>query len=543
MSAKYLFLVLMSSLVYQATGQVSPAGKDTVMKGATIEVIQAYKPQVKQAPKPEWVPQLPPPDTTHKTESYDDVPQQSLYYTYTSLPLHPLALGKDDIQLPYRNYIKLGAGNLSTIYLDAGIGGIHGTDFETAVHVHHMSQKGDIVNQQSSQDGLEAEGLLHAAAGDWHAAILGEQNKYFYYGYNHDLYNYSADSVKQVYTLFRAMLDFQNKGNGNTAFTWHPAISASGYGAFNNTSETSFNFDLPFAYKLQPNLQAELSLSGAVTDFKKDSVTSNNFAGIKAGFGYENAAFTGHALLGFVAGKNAKNYLLPDITASYLLPGTTCRLIAGVQYTFRQNTYEQLTAINPYMFNVYPVLQSATGEYFAGFAASSGDHFSYTARLSYWDYKNLPTFLNNSGDQKQFFVAYDTSLTAVSLQLGARYRQASTWSAGITGDFYHYGKGSLPSVWGMPTTKVRGDLTLTSVPKLTITAYLLLQGGIKAQDSYGHTSTLNTFADIGGYGEYLVIPRLSVFLQVSNLLNNRYQQWLGYQSYGLNLFGGLRLKF
>jgi hypothetical protein len=30
---------------------------------------------------------------------------------------------------------------------------------------------------------------------------------------------------------------------------------------------------------------------------------------------------------------------------------------------------------------------------------------------------------------------------------------------------------------------------------------------------------------------------------VTNLLNNKNQRWLGYDSYGINVYGGLRLKF
>jgi len=543
MRAGYLFLLVLTGLANAAMAQVKTPGNDTVMKGATIEVIQAYKPVVKQAPKPEWVPQLPPPDTIHKAETYDDVPQQSLYFTYTSMPLHPLALGKDDEAIPYRDYIKLGAGNLNTTYFDMGIGALHGQNFETAFHLHGLDQKGGIVNQQTSEAGIEAEGMLHAASGDWHVLLAGEQHKFLDYGYNHDLYHFTGDSIKHFYNLLKATIDLQCKGDSNTAFSWHPALNFSTYGGLHNASENTFNFELPFAYKIEKNLQAQLSLSGAVTGYNNDSTISNNFLRVLAGFGYNNNLFSGHALLGYVAGKYGKNYLQPDIQASYQLPGTTYRLFAGVQSSFRQNTYEQLTSENPYMLSAYQVLQSSKTEYFVGLQGSSGDHFSWSGRLSYWDFKNLPTFLNNFGDQKQFLVAYDTSVTAFSVKLGARYKDANIWSAGLSADIYHYGKGSLPDVWGMPATTLKGDVTVTYIPKLTLSAYLLIQGGIHAQDNFNHTITLNPYADLGGSGEYQIIKRLSVFLQLNNILNNQYQRWLNYQAYGINIYGGLRLKF
>ncbi len=543
MRAGYLFLMVLTGLATAASGQVKKPGKDTVMKGATIEVIQAYKPVVKQAPKPEWVPQLPPPDTIHKAEIYDDVPQQSLFFTYTSMPLHPLALGKEEQIIPFRNYIKLGAGNLSTVYIDAGIGAIYGNNFETALHLHSLTQKGNIINQRTALNGLEFEGTMHNRSGDLHVDVQGESNKYYYYGYNHDLYKISADSVKQQYNLIRATIDLQSKGDSNTAFSYHPAISLSGFGAFHNTSEVSAGFDLPFAYKIENHLQAQLSVNGALTSFKMDSTISNNYVGILAGFAYNNHLFNGHALLGYVAGKYKKNYLLPDILASYQLPETKVGLFAGVQSSFRQNSYEQLTSENPYMLNVYPKLQSSKGEYFIGIQGSYGDHFSFNGRVSYWDFKNLPTFLNNFSDQKQFMVAYDTNVNAFSVKLGARYKEANLWTAGITADFYHYSNGSLPYVWGAPATTIRGDVSLTSIPKLILNACLQIEGGINAQDSHLHNMKLNTFADLCASGEYQIISRLSVFAQLNNILNNNYQRWLGYQAYGINVYGGLRLKF
>jgi len=539
-----LFLILaMLGVSFTAGAQLPAPGKDTVMKSATIEVIQAYKPQVKQAPKPEWVPQLPPPDTTHTAVNYDDVPQQSLYFTYTSLPLHPLALGKDVLPLPFQDYIKLGAGNLNTIFLDAGIGAVHGKDYETYIHLHHLSQKGDITNQQTALSGIEAEGLLHKDYSDWHASISGERNQYYYYGYNHDYYSYSSDSVKQTYTTIRATVDMKNK-DASSQFSYHPEISASLYNAAMNTSETNFGFDVPLAYKFDNSLQAQVALTGAVTNLQANSIsTNNNYVELLPGFSFDNNVFKGHALLGLAAGKDGKNYILPDILAAYTLPGTGSTIFAGIQSTLRQNTYEQLTTENPYIFNNYQVMQTSKAEYFAGVQGGAGDHFTYSARISYWDYQELPTFLNDSGDQKQFRIVYDDNVNALSFQLAARYKVANNWSAGLTGDIYHFNNGTQPYVWGEPGTKIKGDFSFMPSPKFTVTAYLALMGGIWAKDSFGNTIKLNTFTDLGGNAEYQIVPRISVFLQVNNILNDKYQRWLGYQAYGINIYGGLRLKF
>ncbi len=548
MRLRLTFLIVLAGTAFSVQGQQHAPVKDTVLKGTTIEVLQAYKPQVKQAHKPEWVPQLPAPDTSHHIENYNDVPQQSLYFTYTSLPLRPLALGKDDNIRPFPNYVKLGAGNLNTIYLDAGIGGIYDKDYETGIHIHHLSQKGSIINQQSSLSGIEAEGVMHKQTFDWHGAINAERNQYSDYGYRHDLYKYSSDTVKQVYTTIRAIADMKNKGDSTDQFLYHPSVNGSVFMAKPNSTETNFGFEVPLTYKLENAIQLHVNVSGSFANLKTDLGSySNNYLGIQPGLSFDNNIFKGHLLIDFIAGKDSKNYVLPDLLVKYKLPQKGSAIFAGMHSDFRQNTYEQLANDNPYLYSLsgggFHIVQSRSNEFFAGIEGGTHDHFSYSGRLSYWLYKNLPTYLNDFGDQKQFYVLFDSSVSALSLQLAVRYKEATKWSAGITGDFRHFSNGTYAYAFGIPSSKITGDFVIKPLPKLTITAYLSLQGGIYSRDISGHNNMLKTFADLGGNAEYQIIQRLSAFLQINNIFNDKYQRWLGYQAYGINIYGGLRLKF
>src|SRR5688572_13725463 len=106
-------IISLSALLLPALAQAQQAAqKDTVIKGATIEITQLYKPEVTRAPRPEPVPVLPPVDTTAPALQYD-VPSQTLLYSYSSLPLRPLALDAIEPARSFGNYIKFGGGNLS----------------------------------------------------------------------------------------------------------------------------------------------------------------------------------------------------------------------------------------------------------------------------------------------------------------------------------------------------------------------------------------------------------------------------------------------
>lgn len=520
------------------------AAGDTAIKGSTIEVIQSYKPVVKKAPKPEWMPQLAPADTTRPVMSYE-VPQQTLYYSYTSGQLRPLALGKDSIKAPFPNYIMGGAGNLSTLFLDAGIGNIKGRNYATGIHLHHLSQTGNIKAQQTASSGLEAEGLYFQKDKLWHAAVGAARNQNFFYGYDHNRYpNYSTDSVKQTYTEVKVTADMQSKFLlEGREIRYHPDVNMCIYKARYNTSETHFGFNAPFSYWLDSNLETKVTLSAALSHLNRDGdKVNNNILALTPGVILHDGKITGHGFLGFALGKDNKASALPDLLVEHLLQGTTITLSGGWQASIRRNTYQQLTQENPFLYNAYDVRQSRRDELFANVTGSYRAHLTYTIRASWWNFTNLPTYVNLAPDYKQFIIAYN-DVSAFSLRGAIQYTQSDKWSVGASAEYYSFYQGSLAYAWHEPSLKIRADLSVRPVKNLTVMGYVSVLAGMYAQTSTLQAVTLSPNIDLGVFAEYQLVSRLSAFVQGSNLLNSKYERWLGYQAYGINVYGGLRLKF
>lgn len=542
MKAKIISLLALLPMCGHIWAQ-RPAGADTVLKGSTIEVLQTYKPKVKQSPKPEWKPQLPPVDTSRPAFNFD-VPQQTLYYSYNSPPLRPLALGKLNNEQPYPNYVKVGGGNLSTIYLDAGIGALHGDNYETAFELHHLSQKGSITNQQSALSGISADGTLHNSIGDLHGNVDVSRNQYNYYGYNHTLYNYEQGDVKQTYTTAALSADLASRADTANPLSYHPSIGAYYLSSRNSTSEVNVNFDAPVRYALTDDLGVGLRLAGAVTGYKADTIsTSNNYLIAQPGLDYTLQGYTAKAYAGIALGHGGQSYFLPDLSVAFNMPDYLFHIGIGYRASLIQNSYRQLTTENPYMRSDYVVNQSLRNEIYGEIRGALGDHFSYSGQASYWHYNTLPSFLNDTGDQKEFYVIYQQDISVLGFQAGLRYHMGNKWSAGITGEHYTYTTHTADPVWHQPATKLRADFTISPIEKLDISAAFYLMGGIHARDTLYNTITLKPVADLSLYAEYQIINRLSAFVQVSNILNNKYQRWYGYNAYGFNIYGGIRLKF
>ncbi len=539
-SRKPLFAcTLLSLLAAPAWAQKTAA--DSVLKGSTIEVIQSYKPQVRQAPKPEWLPHLPPADTSRPSLTYE-VPQQTLYYSYTSEPLRPLALGIDTFSKPFSNYVKAGAGNLSTLYLDAGIGGISGKNYETAIHLHHNSQKGSLKSQQSAISGLEANGILHTASHVWKANIDVERNQFYYYGFDRTIYPDNEDSLKQTYSLVRLGASASNLVAYKGVY-YQPSVMASIFNARNKTNEYSFGFKAPFQYKIDSNLEARLNIDATITKYQVDPNTlsaNNNLLLVQPGLKLTKNRLRGHGYLGFATGKG-NIYVLPDVLAQYNIANTSLVLSGGWQATVRRNTYEEMATENPFVASYYIVKQSRRDELFVNVSGAWKKHFTYNVKASWWNFGNLAMFAN-SWSKQGFNVVYD-DISALSLHGGARYEHSAIWSAGLAVDYYSYYKGNLPKVINMPTLILKGDLSVVPLKHLVVSGYASLLGGMVGFDSKGKEVSISPNVDIGGAAEYEILSRLNVFAQLNNILNNKYERWIGYQSYGLNVFGGVRLKF
>lgn len=513
--------------------------KDTVLKDQTIEIIQSYKPAVKQAPKPVFSPDLPPADTSHPAFQYD-VPQQVLSYSYTAMPIRPLALGKDSSALPFPGYVKFGGGNLSTIYLDAGTGHLKGENYTTAIHLHHLQQQGDLKYQRTAFTGLEANGNYTTKAMRYNGGVEMLRNQYALYGGYTDTGNAAP---KHVYTGVSLAVDALNEMPNTAGVNYHPAVKMGLYGREGMT-ETMFNLSIPASKKLDDNftVSASVNMSLANLNIASGSSFSNNILQFAPKIAYKENGFNGHLGIKPTVGKGGSGYILPDIYLDYKIPNALFHVFAGWDGSLQQNTFQQLTSYNPYLSSSYIIKQTRQDELFGGLGFGIGNNFNFSGKVSYRDYKNLPMFINNFGADNSFFILYD-DVKAVSMEGTLRYDIATIFSLKLSGAYYNYFQHTNDRVYHEPALRFNADFSFRPFRNFTFTAYSRVLDGIYAINEANITVKNKAAFDVGLGGEYNIVQRLSLFLNINNLFNNKYERWYNYEAYGFNIFGGLRVKF
>lgn len=522
--------------------QRTPA-TDTTFGSTTLEIIQVYKPEVKLPPKQQVTPVLPEVNNSVPEQTYV-VPPQTLIYRYSSLPLRPLAMGVDTALTPPEGYVKLGAGNLNTLFLDGGIAGMLGTA-HGRLHVHHLSQKGKITAQQNAQSGLEGSLNWQQGGFNWNAFLEARRDQFKAYGYDHDLFPYN-DSLKRRYIGVRAGIGLRHDPTLPLGGWYYaPRLAIGSYGAKYGFTENSVHLDVPVSTALTEQLSLEAGLSMRLNLLQHpDTSFTNNMLQAMVGLAFQSEDLQGRLLLRPTLGRDGMAYLLPDISARYQLLDEKLFFKAGYQSKLLLNTLEDLTGRNPFLApDVYASHQTRQDEIFAGLEAGVGNHLNIQGKISWLQQKYLPLFVNLPAEPRDFGLVYDPLVRGWSIEAGARYQVGRNFGMGVQAQFINYFRHSELRVWHEPGLRATADVNWRILPELEFTAYGTLMDKIYAPNAtFSLAKKLKPVFDVGFGLTYEVIPHFSLFGRVQNLLNLKYERWQGYEAYGINIFGGIGLK-
>lgn len=520
---------------------------DTIIPNQTIEIIQNYKPEITKPEKPEWVPQLNRVDTSSPTLTYD-VPQQSLSYAYHSIPIRPLALGRAEQKLPFGNYIKLGYGNLNSLLIDGGAAIVKKDQYEAAIHLHHLSQKGNLLNQQSSVISVDASGKYYLNNHVLNAGIDFSNRAFNYYGYNHDAYTFEKNDIHQSFVDIGVHAGLANTASNSWHLFYQPEVSFNAYTDKYNAAEKGFSVGLPFQWQHDSAFMVMLGFQGDFTQFKNDSANnSNNVFQVKPALHFNLKSLLLHIGGNPTWSRDWKFSLMPDIYLKLHTPDSKFALKAGWKGEIIQNTYQELSTKNPYLYNIYPQQQTNFNQVYGGFEAAFGNHLSLNATLSWRQWKGLPLFVNDfsrSVDGKYFTVSNDSNVNALALNADARYQFAEKFSIGVSGAWTNFlDLKNNDKAWMEPMLRFSGRFDWQVVPSFHIHASVDFWDEMYARLNNGEAKKLSSFLDMSAGAEYNIIPRISLFLQANNIFGAKYQRWYQYPVYGFNIIGGVRVRF
>jgi len=148
------------------------------------------------------------------------------------------------------------------------------------------------------------------------------------------------------------------------------------------------------------------------------------------------------------------------------------------------------------------------------------------------------------GGGKSFDVLFEPEMQGIRLHGEVGYTVQERFSFIAAATYTQYNSLSVNAKpWGLLPLEVTGSLKWKLLKDLQLKADVFVWDGNQYRDSSLQSRKANPVADLNVGLEFAVMPRLNLWLQMNNLLNNTYQRWNQYQVLGFNVLGGVVYSF
>ena len=546
MQTKYkllVFLIANCLLPIVTFAQIDTAKKQT------IDITSSYKPVLRNAVKINFSASHLNADTTKPEMNYT-VPSQNLFYAYQPISLRPLALQQDtNLYLGIRNYIKVGYGNYSTPYVNAGFSFGDGKKMLVNLYANYISSKGKIANQDYTQLQIKANSIFFTPKNEVYVGAQLSQNNNYLYGYNHSLYTFKKDSVRQQFQDLVLTGGVRNTTSGEYGISYNPNITVINFTNKNKVNESTVIANAPITKTFGDAFMLKIDAKADITSYTTKNLASNikfsnNVFQIAPSIAISSPRFSINA--GIVPTWNNGVFVwLPNVFAEAQVKEKTFLIQAGWIGRYTKNTYRNLTALNPFLTTIPFQKNTNEIEYYGGIKATVGKHFSFNLKGGIVSFNDMPLFINDTAtDNKAFNISNEKSVQSLRIHgdLSFINQDKFTLTAGLTFNGYTLLQ-SNAKAWNTVPMEITSSLRWWAFKQVLLKADLYafsggnyLTKGNKAQSFSGGT-------DISVGAEFKVNNRFSAWIDINNIANQKYQRWHAYEVYGLNVLGGIRVSF
>lgn len=557
-----------------------PQKKDNIGT-ETVDVRSAYQASVNDAFKIKDNPLM---------DDEDNNQKKPIKYTIFSFPVastfkpekgEAASVDQDSLALFYNNYAMLSYGNYNTFNGEVGIVEQLDDNMYVGGLLSHISSQGGIKNvvtdDHYSRSALDLTLGSKNSESNWNANLGVMQNTYNWYGLPEQIQNYTTVDLTQldVKNHFR---DVHVGGKYESHIGWFESVDAQ-YKYFWDAFDSKENrfFILPkFNVELhQKTIHLNLKL-----DYLNTTFGTHEWNNVANDYSYFNAIaepsirFYGDDYnvqlgvgAGIIAGKNNGNsdnraVVYPSVKAHYDVVKDIVLIYAGAEGGVRQNSYADLSAVNPFVAPDLELRPTVTlYDLYLGMRGKLYHNTSYNIRASYKSEDDRNMFVVNpfatSVQNREGFhygnsynVIYDKVSTITAFgELNFDFSKQVT--IGLSGAYNHYNASGLERVYNMPEAKIGAkvhvDFTDQWFAGLNV-QFIGQRWERNPQNVLNPTASfqdysLNSFTDLNMYLGYRPTERWTAFVRGNNLFNQDYMMWQNYRVQGLQVLGGVIYKF
>lgn len=514
-----------------------------------VTITSAFKPSLKNAAKINFTAASTYVDSSRTTVTYA-VPAQNLFFSYQPVPIKPLALPVDTgFHWQNDHSIRAGLGNFNTFLLAGSFSFGDGIKSNTIVNADYLSNKGDLFAQQYAKLGLSVLSVFNTNNNnEWTTKATYKNTTRYFYGFEPSSLSFKKEDLLQRFNEAGIEVGLRNKKANAFNISYSPKLSLKYFADNRQGKEYNAILDAPLRKSFANKFAIEL---GIVADIASTSIPfipstlkiTNNLFYVSPSVQFQSSVFKLNAGLR-PSWDNGKYETLPNITAEAKVGETGLLVEAGWVGYFQKNGYRSLTDINPWIAQPTNLLNTKIGEQYAGIRGAAGNHITYRGRLSFMRMNNQPLFPNQAGDGKAFNVFFEPELDVLQIhgEIGYTLQEKLSVLGGLTYRQFTSLQ-TAEKAWGLLPLEITGALRWKMFKDLQLKADVFLWDGSHYRSRSLTTLKLDPAADINIGAEFSVMPKLNLWVQLNNVLNNKYRRWNQYEVLGLNVLGGVVYSF
>jgi len=538
----FLYVLCLFCLVTQLAAQ------DSTVKRKTIEITSTFKPVLRDASKINFNAAPPAVDTSRPRLSYS-IPAQYLFLTYQPATLKPVALSTDTSSVWQNdNYLKVGIGNIHQPFIQTGFS--FGDQKHTAFNIfaNEYNSKGNLSYQKNSMTEVALVGrVINQNKTQWDGRIGFKSDGYFLYGYQPDTLKFTKDQLQQRFQTFSGSLGFRNTEPTEFGLTYNPNVHIAVFNDNHNPKATEANtvLNLPLQKAITKSFAFNLGFTADLSTYTLQGHQSNqnNLYYVSPALLFKTPNFYLQAQV-TPSWDNKAFTLLPDFMADITTSDQRFTIQLGWIGYYDKGTYQRLASVNPWLAQPGSLLNTRIQERYAGFKGSLSDHFTYSAKVGYQEYRNMPLFVNDSVDGKTFLIRYESDMEDLQFHGELAYTVGEDLSITAAVNYNQYTKlKNELKAWGLLPLELRSSVRWQLMKDLWIKGDLWAFEGAQFRGNNGQAYKGTGAFDMNVGIEFRIARQLNLWFQMNNLFNNQYQRWHQYESYGFNILGGVIFSF
>ncbi|MDR0659780.1 MAG: hypothetical protein LBG19_03045 [Prevotellaceae bacterium] len=567
-----------------AVAQPRPINKE-------VEVKRPYDPSVVDAQKIWFDPTINVDSLKAKDPIRYSVMPQSISSDFGLNPIASATFIENNRGNSGLGYVRVGAGYLPSTLADFYISNNNASTVLLGLYANHRGFWGDIeLDNGNMKKDVNADNMSNDIGAfikvPFSSAILSinadySGKRFRFYGYDPSWFAgsqepYKKDSVRQTFNLYNINVQVESATSGGDRFDYGGGFSVQRFTDRFDMGETAFMgwAMLGKHWDGMHNLSGTIRVANYNRNNKLDNFGSNTLLYVQPSYTYTNGDFTGKLGLSFVGDQydgDSDSKVYPALMASYRLadffiPSVEIRGDTEVN-SYRKLAYD-CNYVRPGLdnsLNYIPVTQKFRNTYrdfVAQFSVKGdiGSMASYNFYVSYSKIDNLPFFINEDlfTPLPPLFIPLFTNNLGVIyddgnlVNVGGELRlDTKSFSLYAKAVYNKYDMDNLTYAVHRPKfeTDIRASLKLDN---FIISANLnmgfkryyirTLGAQISLVPDY-HYHELGDIINLSGSVEYFITDKFSVFGNINNLLNKKYEVFHQHRVPGMMLSGGITFRF